>query len=228
MDLVRLLRGIKVTFKPKILSLCDYTGKAVKPWADAGYECHCVDLQHKGIIRQGNILFIQADVRHFLPRDYGFAFAFPECTGGTVSSTAHWQRKGLKPFIEWLDLFEVCREIVESIGCPYVIEQPVVDKSLSNHYRNSNSYFNPCDYGGYLDPPSDAYTKKTQLWHGNGFVMPGPKPVTPIKVCSQGSWIQKLGGSSQKTKNLRSATPEGWAKAVFEANKMEIGNVKVG
>ena len=27
-----------------------------------------------------------------------------------------------------------------------------------------------------------------------------------------------LGGKSQRTKNIRSATPRGWARAVFEAN----------
>ena len=71
-------------------------------------------------------------------------------------------------------------------------------------------YFDPCDYG-------DPYTKKTCLW-GN-FNHPVKYRVEPIKVCSQGSWIQTLGGKSERTKELRSTTPEGFAQAFYEANR---------
>jgi len=71
-------------------------------------------------------------------------------------------------------------------------------------------YFQPCDFG-------DPYTKKTGLWgqFNNGLAR---NPVEPIKECAQGSWVQKLGGNSDKTKNLRSETPEGFARAFFNAN----------
>ena len=29
----------------KIISLYDYTGEAVRPWAEAGYDCYCYDIQ---------------------------------------------------------------------------------------------------------------------------------------------------------------------------------------
>ena len=29
-----------------VISLCDLTGHMVLPWAEAGYECWCVDVQH--------------------------------------------------------------------------------------------------------------------------------------------------------------------------------------
>ena len=29
-----------------VLSLYDYTGVAVVPWAKAGYTCYCYDIQH--------------------------------------------------------------------------------------------------------------------------------------------------------------------------------------
>lgn len=40
-----------------VLSLFDFTGNMVKPWADAGYLCYCVDMQHESEdgIREGNI-----------------------------------------------------------------------------------------------------------------------------------------------------------------------------
>ena len=82
-------------------------------------------------------------------------------------------------------------------------------------------YFNPCDYGGWLNPPGDHYTKKTGLW--GKFIMPKPKPVEPEMITlsngKRGSWMwAKLGGKSSRTKELRSATPMGFAKAFKEAN----------
>jgi hypothetical protein len=69
--------------------------------------------------------------------------------------------------------------------------------------------FDPCDFG-------DAYKKKTLLW--GKFNEPKKNPVEPVRVCSQGSWIMQLGGKSERTKELRSMTPPGFAKAFFEAN----------
>jgi hypothetical protein len=71
-------------------------------------------------------------------------------------------------------------------------------------------YFDPCDYG-------DPYTKKTCLW--GSFNRPKQNRVEPQRVCSQGSWLMKLGGSSERTKELRSVTPPGFAQAFFEANR---------
>jgi hypothetical protein len=75
--------------------------------------------------------------------------------------------------------------------------------------------FNPCDYAGWGDE-TDRYTKKTLLW--GEFNPPEKRWQEPVKVCSQGSWIQKLGGASERTKGLRSMTPLGFAKAFREAN----------
>src|SRR5437016_2134214 len=51
-----------------ILSLFDYTGIMVAPWAAAGFLCYCVDLQHRaGENREGDIIRVGADVREWLP-----------------------------------------------------------------------------------------------------------------------------------------------------------------
>ena len=71
----------------------------------------------------------------------------------------------------------------------------------------------PANYGGYLDPPGDEYTKRTCLWTGNGFVVPVPKPVFPV----EGSRMHFI-APSQDRSDLRSETPTGFAKAVFLAN----------
>jgi len=63
----------------------------------------------------------------------------------------------------------------------------------------------------------DAYTKRTRLW--GEFSIPEKKRVPPIRFTSQGSWLQALGGDSEQTKELRSITPQGFARAFFEANQ---------
>jgi hypothetical protein len=60
----------------------------------------------------------------------------------------------------------------------------------------------------------DAYPKKTCLWTGGGFLLPPMKPVEVRPGYSDQH--HKLGGKSIKTKNIRSATPRGFARAVFE------------
>ncbi len=41
--------------KNKVISLYDFTGVAVTPWAKAGYECFCFDIQHDKPPRTKNI-----------------------------------------------------------------------------------------------------------------------------------------------------------------------------
>lgn len=64
---------------------------------------------------------------------------------------------------------------------------------------------------------TETYTKKTGLW--GDFTMPEKKPIDPVKGAPQGSVLQRFGGKSIETKNKRSATPMGFARAFYEANK---------
>ena len=74
----------------------------------------------------------------------------------------------------------------------------------------------------------DAYTKKTGLWGNFNRDLPR-NDVAPVRVCNQGSWIQRLGGKSDKTKELRSMTPMGFARAFYAANSWntEKANTKL-
>ena len=71
--------------------------------------------------------------------------------------------------------------------------------------------FQPHHYG-------DPYTKKTCLWGNFNPLLPR-YDTQPERVCTQGSWLQRLGGSSERTKELRSMTPAGFASAFFTANQ---------
>ena len=33
-----------------VLSLYDFTGEALKPWAEAGYTCYAFDIQHQSLV----------------------------------------------------------------------------------------------------------------------------------------------------------------------------------
>lgn len=68
----------------------------------------------------------------------------------------------------------------------------------------------------------DAYTKRTCLWGEFNTELPRT-PVEPVMYETssgkRGSWMwMKLGGKSDRTKELRSATPPGFARAFYLAN----------
>lgn len=215
--------------------LFDLTGIMARPWLMAGYDCYIVDIQHKPGIEYDKVkrLYkVGADLRHgWLPPvetvgRIAFVGCFPECTNTAVSGAAHFLRKGPRALALSLDLFATCREIGEWSKAPYFIENPV--STFSSYCGKPDYIFNPYDYGGYLPEndkhptwpdyiaPRDAYPKKTCLWTGGGFVMPEKKSVEPEPGYS--AQHKKLGGKSLKTKNIRSATPRGFANAVFESN----------
>jgi hypothetical protein len=197
-----------------VISLFDFTCTMAAPWAEAGFLCYCVDLQHPaGEHREGNIVRVGADIREWLPRYAAvkILFAFPPCTHVAASGARWFQDKGLGSLIEALQLFDASVRLAEWTGAPYMIENPV--STVSTYWRKPDYMFDPCHYGGYLIPPGDAYTKKTCLWTGNGFVMPKAKGATPY----EGSRMHKIPPSRHRAA-LRSETPAGFAQAVFEAN----------
>lgn len=197
-----------------VLSLCDHSGVMVDPWLRNGFECWVVDIKHPpGETRHGNLIQVGADIHRWNPprRDWGIVFAFPPCTNLAVSGARWFKEKGLRGLIDGLELVERCREICESSRCPWAIENPV--STLSTYWRKPDHIFNPCDFGGYLEPLGDAYTKKTCLWTGSGFRFPKPLPVEPL----EGSRMHLLPPSEDRGAK-RSLTPRGFAEAVFLAN----------
>jgi hypothetical protein len=189
-----------------IISLFDRTTNMAKPWAEAGYTCYCVDLQHRKTEREGNIIKVKADVLEWTPPECYMAFFFPPCTNTSVSGARWFKEKGLDGLIEALTLFNRSIKLGEELGAPYMIENPV--STVSTYWRQPDYTFQPWEYG-------DLYTKKTCLWTGNGFIMPEPVHKTEPPGVDQRIW--KMAPSLDRA-NKRSATPMGFAKAVFEAN----------
>lgn len=179
----------------------------VRPWADAGFRCYCVDIAHSEDSDHQNIVKIASDVRDWLPPRGNIVFAafFPPCTHLAVSGARWFAGKGLGALRDSVDLFHWSARIAEWCEAPYLIENPV--STISTYWRKPDHTFDPCDYG-------DPWTKKTCLWTGGGFRMPQKFPVEP----TQGSRMHLLPPSDDRA-DLRSETPPGFARAVFEANR---------
>lgn len=190
-----------------MLSIFDRSTVMAQPWAEAGFLCYCVDRQHEaGESREGNIIRVGCDVLEWLPPrgDIAFVACFPPCTHVSVSGARWFRDKGLGGLIESLRLFDSAVKVSEWSGAPYLIENPV--STVSTYWRKPDHSFDPCDYG-------DGWTKKTCLWTGGGFVMPEKRRVA---VTAPGR-IHRMPPSDERA-NLRSETPPGFARAVFEAN----------
>jgi hypothetical protein len=107
-----------------------------------------------------------------------------------------------------------CARIAEASGAPYILENP--RSTLATYWRKPDHEFDPCDYAGYLTVPDcEAYTKRTCLWTGNGFVMPPKRPVQP----TLGSIMHRMPSSPDRA-DKRSVTPVGFAQAIFAANSV--------
>jgi hypothetical protein len=193
----------------------------VRPWAEVGCECWCVDIQHSirndrtEVVGDGLIHYVWGDVRGWAPPkrpDYGFGFT--PCTHLAVSGARDFKKKAWPMLRDGMDLFWAALQAFRWAGCPFMLENPV--GRISGLYGEAEHTFNPCDFGGYLEPAGDAYTKRTCLWTGNGFKMPDPKPVAP----DEGSKMHLMPPSEERA-NARSATPMGFARAVFVANYKE-------
>jgi len=184
-----------------ILDLCGGTGSWSKPYTDAGYDVRVIDPLANG-----------TDVRLYkLTKEkiHGI-LAAPPCTHFSGSGARWWASKGPEALLEGLSVVDACLRIV-MITNPtwWVLENPV--GRLSQYLGKPKFYFNPNEFGGYLDPPGDAYTKKTALW-GN-FNRPLYKHVDPI----EGSKMHKLPPGPDRWR-LRSMTPQGFARAFKESN----------
>lgn len=229
-----------------IWSLFDGSGIMGLPWAMAGHQVFCFNLDdadhgdyagvkvsHKNIHYIDMLLGPDMSIDDFEKRGFyrpALIMAFPPCTDIAVSGAAHFERKEQESpgsQLMAVELAKLAAKIADSLSVPYMIENPV--SVLSTKWRKPDFSFHPWEFGGYLPEddthpnfpeyiaPRDAYPKKTCLWTGNGFNSPEKKPVH----CPDGYSAQhkKLGGKSTKTKMIRSLTPRGFARAVFEFNQ---------
>ena len=213
-----------------VVSLFDKTGTAVQSWADAGYQCVLFDTQHPSgfatlrdrittvncdlsIAQPTTIRDLVASAIRAKPDDQievAFVFCFVPCTHLAVSGARWMKGKGLRALASSIHLFATAADYCEYTGAPYLIENPV--STISTYWRKPDHTFHPWQYSGLES--DDCYTKKTCLWTGGGFRM--PKPYCDPD-CKPDDRIHKAPPSPERA-NFRSATPRGFARAVFIAN----------
>lgn len=205
--------------KPRVVSLCDFSGVMVDAWLDAGFPCTVIDIQHDTgpdeELTEGLLTKVCADLRYASPTlvaGAGIVFAFPPCTNLANSGARWFKDKGLGGLIAGLQLVEACRLICETSGAPWMLENP--NGTLATYWRQPDFRFDPYEFAGYLpDETEDCYTKRTCLWVGNGFRIPQRRPLEAVL----GSKMHLVAPSDERA-NIRSKTPRSFAQAVFEAN----------
>ncbi len=168
-------------------------------------------------------------------------FAWPPCTDLAGSGARHFAAKRAKdPAFQWkaAQMAKCCEAVATLAGsAPFMIENP--GGVLSTIWRAPDYAFDPCDFGGYLPEddvhprhpryiaPRDAYTKRTNLWTGNGWTPPEVRRVEPEilerrtktgRILRGSRQFMLLGGDSLRTKNIRNETPRGFARALFLAH----------
>jgi len=205
-----------------VISLCDLTGHMVQPWVDAGYHAVLIDPQHGTSSIEGRVTRLALTVDGAMPflsdllRDFGIAavFAFPPCTDMAVSG-ARWfaSKREADPMFQAkaVAVAEQCRTIGRLSGAPWFVENPV--SVLSRVFGKPDHWFHPADFTAF--EPGDNYTKRTNLWTGGGFVMPAP--ARDASLGAPDDRIHKAPPGPDR-ENFRSATPLGFARAVFAAN----------
>jgi len=209
-----------------VLSLCDLTGNMTRPWVDAGYTAILVDPQHPPGInvdcrvwRVGEVIdspCVWKLVRMFAPK-IAFVAGFPPCTDLAVSGARWFEDKAkADPAFQFKAMQVVwqCHAIAEMIGAPWMIENPV--SRISTFWRKPDYTFHPHQFTGH--EPADNYTKATCLWTGGGFVMPQP---FKADLGAPDDRIHKAPPGEGRA-NFRSATPMGFARAVFQANAPKL------
>jgi len=201
-----------------ILSLFDFSGNWAMPYAEHGHDVILWDIKHTCDLFSHFSDIEDACAEYFYENifdNYGTVdgiLAAPPCTDFAVSGAQYWGKKDLSgQTAKSLNMVWQTLRIVDLCKPDFwALENPVGRLPKLIPQIGKPWYFQPYWYG-------DAYTKKTGLW--GEFNRPEPTNIVePIRSCKQGSWLQQLGGKSEKTKELRSMTPEGFANAFYKAN----------
>lgn len=198
-----------------VISLCDRTGHMVMPWLEAGYDAITVDLQAQinPHPRRRHIIQDVTDLNPEFAVNHGAvaAFAFPPCTDTAVSGARWFKDKGLDALIAALKVVSACKTILGLAGCPSMLENPV--STISSYWRKPDYVFHPYFFTALCK--DDNYTKKTCIWADGGFVMPEPQRIWGMP--SPDDRIHKATPGPERA-DFRSATPMGFAHAVFLSN----------
>ncbi len=170
-----------------IISLFDYSGNWPSFYKANGYDVYSLDIKY-------DINILEIERRDLPDRVYGI-LAAPPCTDFSGSGAQYWKAKDADGrTAASLALVDKTLEIISWFPelSFWALENPVGRLSTLRPALGKPWYFQPHWYG-------DPYTKKTGLWGKFNKDLPR-NDVAP----DPSNWIMKLGGKSEKTKELRS------------------------
>jgi hypothetical protein len=214
-----------------VILLCNLTLNMAQPWLDAGYRVVMVDPQHERTEDDGRIFRIKATVLEAMPilrhisrtERVVFGAAFPPCTDMAVSG-ARWfeHKRKIDPMFQAkaVAIAEQCRTVLEMFGAPGLLENPV--SVLSRVFGKAKYSFHPHHFTAFCR--DDNYTKNTQIWPIGDFIMPAPC-IDPT-LGAPDDRIHKAPPSAERG-NIRSATPRGFAYAVYAANAPHLRTQRI-
>lgn len=236
--------------KKIILDLCGGTGAWSKPWEEAGYDVRVITLPDYDIteteIGQGQLVFSNKQTMETMIVDCSEVcgiLAAPPCTMFSFARTNAKKprdlREGMKTVIGCLNVIWECQSNLEKDTQKkpalkfWVLENP--NAMLRWFLGEPTFLFHPWEFG-------DNYKKKTALW-GN-FNFPKKLYEETNEVMTKEEIEQAKTNSKKlpkfdklKTKEIhaeyygkfdrqtrRSITPQGFARAFFEANGLSLRN----
>jgi len=203
-----------------LISLFDHSRNASRPYLENGWTVICIDKKNGFDIMEWDYIKWFNSLEEF-PARIGIIAMIP-CTAYALCGNKHKKKlERIEIFNESQKLVAKTKDIIDffdslRILAFYQIENPMSDIHKHNPWMGEvRQKFDPCDFAGYDPVPDNSrYNKKTWLW-GN-FNLMIPKRIEPIEKDNPG-W-KNLGGKSERTKELRSITPLGFAYAFYEAN----------
>ncbi len=141
-----------------ILDLCGGSGAWSKPYVDAGYKVHLVDIEEGLDVRLITVPKFEV---------YGI-LAAPPCT--IFSNAGNRWKRSRKDYLEAISVVDAClRLVVVTKPKFWALENPI--GTITNFLGLPRYRFHPCYFG-------HPYTKYTQLW--GEFNIPKEKRVQPV------------------------------------------------
>lgn len=185
-----------------ILSLCDYSGEWPRPYEQNGYRVVLLDVKFS---RWHDIRMVTTEALMDMYSPIYGILAAPPCHDFTNASARLWPNKDRDGrTLRSLHLVDACMRIIHVIKPHFwALENP--PGRLRRWLGEPTYTFQPYWFG-------DPWSKKTHLW---GEFNP-PEKTNVVEPTDD--WFNKLGGDNERTKEIRSLTPPGFAQAFYEAN----------
>lgn len=187
-----------------VVSLFEISGELSRPWVEAGYQVHTLDIQSGQDISALDVETLTQELEG-IEGDVHAVLACPPCTDFSRAGAHTWSAKDADG--RTAASVELVRQALRAVEflkpAVWMMENPPGRLSRTAGIPHPRLNFQPHHFG-------DAFTKQTLLW---GEFNPN---LPTANVAPEGSLTEMV-----RDPNARSETPEGFAYAFFMANNAE-------